>query len=357
MPLQNRSSAPYEQTESADFRWVTLVVSLGFLGWFGCATDQALIWPKDQNEAFLRLAATILIACGTLALFTKIWLWSSASGPQWWRFSNRLSKPSWADVRRMTLGEGRDDPIRFPKGRLSLWRQIRACFGYIVSGSLAIEALSVVFAGPILPQLLKDKQIEAKQLEGFRTVSLELSANLTAFLALFAAAVSIYFTHRQLQAKVKADSRQAWIDKLRTHIAHFIASADPDLFNGVGGMERRKTHHDLNARRLELELMLNPSEKDHRLLSYLAMKLAFFDSGQDRFKQIQDYRNLAREIVRSEDYRANRNQWKKLIGPIPDADFEIEGEVDRAYSDLVGYAIRLAHVVLKREWERVKSTR
>jgi hypothetical protein len=183
-------------------------------------------------------------------------------------------------------------------------------------------------------------------------VSLQLSANLTAFLALIAAAISIYFTHRQLQAKVKADSRQAWIDKLRAHIAGFIALTDaveelPD------GDARQNAQLDLTGRRIEMELMLNPSEKDHRLLMYLSLRLAFFDAGERAFNRVHDVRNI-KKAIRADSAGHDEATWAPLLGAIP-GKRATQREATR--SDLVGYTMRLAHVVLKRKWERVKATR
>jgi len=40
-----------------------------------------------------------------------------------------------------------------------------------------------------------------------------------------------------------------------------------------------------------------------------------------------------------------------------DPDKEPTEKHDKAFSDLVGYTMRLAHVALRREWQRVKATR
>lgn len=96
----------------------------------------------------------------------------------------------------------------------------------------------------------------------------------------------------------------------------------------------------LNPLRLELELMLNPSEKDHRLLLYLIQSFSAW-----RTPRIvpQDARILIASIESGTRDPALRPKWKKII--------ETQ---DRA--DLVSYILRLSHVVLKREWERVKHT-
>lgn len=192
---------------------------------YGVLTDRVPAHWDMRDEVFLRLA--ILVALGAGAFSTARLVWDAASRAKGglWNIGGRLDAPSWEDVRRMTLGAETDDALvvePFGDGVVGYAKCVAA---YLVLGCVAIEALSIVVAGPILPRLLTVSPASALGPEGVAGVSLELSANLTALLALTAAAVSIYFTHRQLQAKVKADSRQAWTVKLRTRIADFVALA------------------------------------------------------------------------------------------------------------------------------------
>ena len=111
--------------------------------------------------------------------------------------------------------------------------------------------------------------------------------------------------------------------------------------------------------------MLNPSEKDHRLLLHLIQRFA--SRGRNP-GAIQDAKILRRSIAESlspDGPRPNRG-WDDLAD---------SGERDDLASDVlrasdwnpiinaegreaqVSYILRLSHVVLKREWERVKHTR
>lgn len=316
---------------------------------YGVVTDRVPAHWDMREEVFLRLAILVALGAGAFSAARLVWDAASRAKGGWWNIGGRLDAPSWEDVRRMTLGAETDDPLvvePFGDGVVGFAKAVAA---YLVLGCVAIEALSIVVAGPILPRLLTVSPASAPVPERVAGVSLELSANLTALLALTAAAVSIYFTHRQLQAKVKADSRQAWIVKLRARIADFVALAG--TIHGDDQVSERQ--NDLNRRRLEMELMLNPSEKDHRLLMYLSLRMAFFGGGERRFAEIHDVRNVRAVIAADEGY--DEDAWRPLLGPIPSG---VSKETqDKAFSDLVGYAMRLAHVVLKREWERVKATR
>lgn len=334
---------------AAGARWGPAAAAAVLLTAYGFATHRVFVPWDTRNEVFLRLAMLLALGAGTVSVARHVWDHSSTDKADWWNIGGSLDNPTWAQVRRMTMGAEADDPLVVrPRGRGVagfLWTTA----SYVVLGCILIEAASVVVVGPMLPRLLTSNVTSVASQAGAARVSLELNANLTALLALLAAAVSIYFTHRQLQAKVKADSRQAWIVKLRARIADFIALAGAIHENGPNSGLQNK----LTQRRLEMELMLNPSEKDHRLLMYLSLRLAFFKSGEESFAQVHDVRNI-RAAIEGSDHYVERD-WQQILGSIP-ANLPKEKH-DEAFSDLVGFTMRLAHVVLKREWQRVKATR
>jgi hypothetical protein len=334
------------------------LVAAAILVFVGRWTHRGWVCWDLTDEIFLRLAVAVMLLGISIAAFLHLRRSIALPKPYWWNLGGTPDDPSWDDVRRMTLGDVNDDPVVYqPEGKY-LNRAAKAVAGNVVIGALLIEGLSFIVAGPILPRLISDAQTNDPKFSdaklGFHTVNLALNANLTAFLALIAAAISIYFTHRQLQAKVKADSRQAWLDKLRGQISRFIAFAD-DIHYGSKEKKRSAVQTNLTAARLEMELMLNPSEKDHRLLMFLCIKLAFFEWGNKEFNKIHDVRNLKDTIERNPS-GYNEEDWRKLLGAIPDRISEKDAHED-AYGDLIGYLMRLSHVVLKREWQRVKQTR
>lgn len=334
-----------------------VVLALFTLATTGLLATQIFSASIGSDEVFLRLSIAIALVAGAYAISRNLRRRITNAKAPWWNIGAKLDDPSWEDVLRMTLGESGDDPVTY-EGKPNVDAAIgKAILIYVVVFSLIFEAFAVLLSGPITPKLVRAVATTSSELTKIQTLSLELNANLTALLALIAAALSIYFTHRQLQAKVKADSRQSWIDKLRAHIAHFIALADAEKGVSGNGSERRQRLREFTSRRIEMELMLNPSEKDHRLLSYLGLKLAFYQHGQHAFQKIQDVRNLESAIRIDPSNAAKPDDWNKLIGTIPDPDGEDERDREQECNDLIGYAIRLAHVVLKREWERVKATR
>lgn len=338
--------------------WGAPLVATAVLAFVGASTHQEWICLDLHDEVFLRLAVAVILVGVSIAAFLHLQRSTALSKPDWWNLGGTPDAPSWDDVRRMTLGDPNDDPVVYYPKRNYIQRVAKAVGGNIVIGALLIEGFSFLVAGPILPTLLSDAQTHDPKLSdpkfGFHTVDLALNANLTAFLALIAAAISIYFTHRQLQAKVKAGSRQSWLDKLRGEISHFIAFSDA-IHYGPKEEKCGAVRTKLTASRLEMELMLNPSEKDHRLLMFLSIKLSFFEWGDKEFNKIHDVRNLKNAIERDPNgYKGE--DWHKLLGPIPDKLLDAAAH-ENAYGDLIGYLMRLSHVVLKREWQRVKQTR
>ena len=251
----------------------------------------------------------------------------------------------------MTMDELEYDPIAFIPQQRICTTQARNITAYAILGGLFIEAATILAKGSVIGLLLTERSARSPATAQVGEIYWELNANLTALLALLAALSTIYFTYRQFQAKVKADSRQAWIDKLRERIARFIALVN---FGQDDHGERCRTAdpHEFDSRRLEMELMLNPSEKDHRLLMYLSLRLAFYQSGDEMFRVVHDVRNLQFAIEASSGFE--RNKWLPIFGPIPEKNTK---SYTSGLHDLVGYTLRLAHVVLKREWERVKATR
>jgi hypothetical protein len=312
-----------------------------------------------ESESFLRLAAAIVVLGLWYGAVRYVQATIAFQKADWWNLDGRSGSPSWEMVRRMALNDLDYDPVVWQPRFKWFRRLVRGTLSYMIIGALLIEGLHFLAQGPILPKFLSEVTVpNPTRLDPdhqFHTIDLALNANLTALLALIAAAISIYFTHRQLQAKVKADSRQAWLDKLRGEISRFIALADA-IQRDPPEEELSRLTKKMTASRLEMELMLNPSEKDHRLLMFLSIKIAFFQLGDEAFKDVHDVENLVKAIESDPYDRYDPSKWNLLLGAIPEKDDD-EDVYEKAYSDLIGYVLRLSHVVLKREWERVKEAR
>lgn len=321
-------------------------------------TDETPVAINHSDNVFARLASTLILLSTMWAIAN--WVWNahkSSTKPKWWDVGHKKGAPDWNSVRKMAMAAMPNDPIKYDRINLSVnffYETFCLCFIYIILWRLTNFGLVQIF---------QNRWLDIRSdLEAIKSLTEGLNDDLTALLALTAAAVSIYFTYRQLQAKVKADSRQAWINALRANIAQTIALADAVRYRtNDAGID--KTRRKLIAARLETELMLNPSEKDHRLLMYLIQKMAFFGkdaSKKDKdepviFEGIDDVINIRRSIRSSSNY--NASDWADILLPIPPINRANRAKRKKSYSDLVGYTMRLAHVVLKREWERVKATR
>lgn len=167
-----------------------------------------------------------------------------------------------------------------------------------------------------------------------------LMGNPTAYLAFIVGLATIFFTFRQIRAKVRADSRQAWILKARELLGDVVASIDAhkERVEANDSETALELWNTLNPKRLELELMLNPSEKDHRLLMYLIQHFSAWRSPP----VIPQDAKILKDIIADETSNTERLQeWNMILNA-----------TDRGA--LVSYILRLSHVVLKREWERVK---
>jgi hypothetical protein len=205
--------------------------------------------------------------------------------------------------------------------------------GRVAAASLAHPAL------PVFLKLSGNDRIPADAL-------VNLSGNLTAFLALTAAVASIWFANSQLRSKVRADNRQEWLANARTLLGEVVALAREHAV--ADGSARASINELLDPKRLRFELMLNPREKDHRLLMHLLRRLAFLHE-PDRAEAADGGAFLQvigeHGVVSESDANGPReSKWKRVVDC-------------KEPAQLTTYVMRLGHVVLKREWERVKATR
>jgi hypothetical protein len=256
------------------------------------------------------------------------------------------------------------DPLGFERGpRWRGWRRWALCYllAALILWGLILSGLDLTY---------DPRPRDFMLVPNDRAIAPGLAAvigNPTAYLALLAAIVTIIFTYYQLRAKVRADSRQQWIIRARELLGQVVALTDAyrDLSVDCGGRDAEEMWNKMNPLRLELELMLNPSEKDHRLLLHLIQRFA---SRGRNLGAIQDAKILRQSIAKA----------LKPDGPKPDRRWDAvtdSTEREELVSDIlresvwnpiinaegreaqVSYILRLSHVVLKREWERVKHTR
>jgi hypothetical protein len=313
----------------------------------------------------LRLAATLTIIWVAWRL---VWMagteWRRAAFTRWWDPSSHADAAlTWPEVLRLVRFDGASDargtdPLDFApivrSIRTTIFSAVRIGVPLLALASLSASALSFAIR-PFIPAIFA----YAGDAPANANAAINLSGNLTALLALVAASISIAFTYHQLRAKVRADNRQEWLGRVRTTLAQTIALATEHANLDDTDPRRSDVWMKLNPARLELELLLNPSEKDHRLLMYLVQRLAF--AGREGFVDIADAGELVRSIKASLSETqvsngSNNNEASDSVARTYEVDWAPITET-RDVATLVGYAMRLSHVVLKREWERVKWTR
>lgn len=142
--------------------------------------------------------------------------------------------------------------------------------------------------------------------------------------------ISVATIFYNVRLKSRAENRQAWINSIRTEISNLIAAFPPpqasDYMINTAFLE-------IQQNLTKLELYLNPSERVHRGLMALIRFMYCFE-GIDVDKEASDELRIPREQCpwKSQNTASARNEWLKWKTK----------------------SIRLANVLLKREWEQVK---
>lgn len=182
-------------------------------------------------------------------------------------------------------------------------------------------------------QLLRDATLTALAsllwLAGFRGVrtlettpskdNIEIATYLIGFLSVAGAVTKVVYEWR---LKARSENRQKWISELRETLAVLIENI-PVPGEEKAAVEAKKRAYF--AQHGKLELLINPSEKDHR--SLVAM-----------IRHIYGFSSVPIDAVPRE---------RLAFGQL---DPNIKSDFDTLKSQIV----RLANVALKREWERVK---
>lgn len=166
--------------------------------------------------------------------------------------------------------------------------------------------------------------------------SVDLTATLAIIGALSAFAVAAY----QVKGRVKAASRQDWINEVRNIITNVV---DAEHINRY--ISENPNQPSLNTSRLKLELLLNPSELEHRvLLSLVRRKLGICIPYLDQpiFKSM------------GVEKWGHTTQFRKINGDTYDQYTDLPYFHNQL---LISMIVRLSQIVLKREWERVKDAR
>lgn len=283
---------------------------------------------------------------------------------RWWNMgaSDSSKAPDWSGILDMLCDEA-SDPMRleegaaYPDGK----GEIRLEFSVATMGAFAsVVALGILF-GIALDYILYPRvpTIFVKD-EGFANLA-SLSTNLTAFLALIAAAISIVFTYQQLRAKVRADSRQAWVTRVRKLMADVLANIH-EVSWGKGDDQTVSSFHKSRTR---LELHLNPAETDHRLLMLLIRACVLpslkIDNDRETARQLVSVMDACTEERRRRFVKESFDVLSRTLNlyrdSAPGVVEQREGPRPEDRDRIVSFMFKLSHAILKREWERVRHTR
>ncbi len=142
----------------------------------------------------------------------------------------------------------------------------------------------------------------------------------------FTLATGLFVAFIKLQAKIKSENRQIWVNNARKLSAEVIANI---LDIGYSEESVKRQRIKVYPSMIELELLLNPSEKDHRALSYL-LRIAY---------GIKDLK-IDKKLRECDELKCLKN-----LDPV-----HCKNDRDK----LITYTIRLSSAIFKREWERIK---
>lgn len=223
-------------------------------------------------------------------------------------------KPGWVEVRCLM----KRDPLKFgckdcPSSRL--WKRIS--WSWRMVRDLVLVAPLVFGFGSVAVWLRRSGA-------DLSIATLESAATVVGAGSILVAAFGVFYQGR---IKSRAENRQKWISELREEINAVIADI-PHCSDHQYDWPLERKMRALETRHAKIELYLNPSERVHRAF----MSLIRYMYGQTTL--------AIDEVV-----------FDKLwdgVGNRPDLKNE------ECWKNTKSDAIRLANVLLKREWEQVK---
>ena len=260
----------------------------------------------------------------------------------WWlpRSGHGAKDMSWKDAFELASLEARSDPARLETwnspptaSRLDITIE---CLAFFATACLVAIALDFVLR-PHVPAILLSDPAKKNSISSI----IDVTGSLTAYLAILTAVLGLYVARFTIRAQVRSKSRQEWIDRVRQLMAAPVCR--------VHSNEPHAELRDSSFRRrlIQLELLLNPSEKDHRLLTMLFWARIFPSEsvGMDvelrqEFLRLHKDPQLPASSRRLLSFLLKNDVGGRIIAP-----------------DMVAaQATRLSQSILKREWVRVTAT-
>ena len=293
----------------------------------------AIRWPELLPERALAMIA--LFVLGPVAISELEKEWARRYLTNWWDDGDGEGGPpeDWGQVFSLASLDSAKDPLvkaDKPQHRKNMTKKGRVFWLLPATVGILFGAATHIIVFPGAHIILNGTPLP--------------SENIAIFVGFLTAAVTVLAAFKQLMAKVRADSRQSWINEVRKLMSLIVT----DIANKFGNIYVDKSQ--LNQNRIQLELMLNPSEKDHRLLTLLIRACVIPGTVIEGDGHITDEVNaffqdkprpsgtdVLWEIVRFHKLSENPSEEEK--------------------NKVISHIVKLSHIVLKREWERVKRTR
>ncbi|MBF0132660.1 MAG: hypothetical protein HQL75_08760 [Magnetococcales bacterium] len=301
-------------------------------------------WKAITTLCDDHLTAPIVVALFYLIIYAVIMLmlfckqhWKPY-GSTWFMPKKRSwnDELDWEDIVEILDG----DPIGYnEKNRDGFYEFLKNAFDFMKELGIILATVLIIYWIPMF--LVNIRNCEFLSKNG------PLAVIITGVTVIVTLAIGL----KKIQAKVKSENRQVWINDLRNTVAEVIALLRfCKHFNEQKNNERLTCYdtipheqqpkeleggnaYNLDQKLIKLELLINPSEKDHRMLLWMLRKCS---RGEENivldkiFLCIKDIRN-----VEKMEFFEKLDREKNL-------DF------------LISYVVRLSNAILKREWERVK---
>jgi len=259
---------------------------------------------------------------------------------EWWKpRSGRGCDISWDDVASIIEG----DPLetRFKSFACPSFDEILRILGFVLIFLGAILIIVLLFEISFTKYIYKGNFV-INSLLGF----------------LFGSLLTYWIHALRIRAQVQSNNRIDWINSFREQISIIVANAPEPSCTHDLNIKMNDPHYirTVNSARSKLELLINPSERDHRALSFFLRQLAGFHPISIDCDVENQLRNAAMR------YRCviHKKRWNKHICKyhplyLEKTRFDITDKSERDW--LISIIIRLSNAVLKREWERVKRGR
>ena len=277
----------------------------------------SLIYPCLFAVWLAAVIGVIVFGCKRFRRVHKTtWYDLSSTGPS--------EEMEWCQIRMLMKYD--------PMDKHEIYGKFRKCSSEYWLIDTALVLLAIAFLGIFLATIY---QVFYSPEEGVREVS--NSSNVLTDLAVFAGApivvVGIVSLLYQIRLRARSANRQDWINSIRTEIGKLIDSL-PEPAASVHSVEQAILEAQPHINRLEL--YLNPRERVHRgFLAIIRFLYGFPESptdGEARCRLCIPAGWVGQNV---DGVNATREDWEKWRMR----------------------AVRLANVLLKREWEQVKHAK